>query len=83
MDIRFDVGAAERLIQQMDKYCSGIQKETRELLTVLKNPGEWQDNQMRAFETNINELAKDLNQALSLESEFMRTYYQRVAALRG
>lgn len=83
MDVKFDAGAAERLLQQMDKYCSGIQKETRELLSVLKNPGEWQDNQMRAFHTNINELAKDLNQVLALESEYMRTYHQRVMELRG
>lgn len=83
MDVRFDAGAAERLIQQMDKYCSGIQKETMELLAVLKDPGEWQDNQMRAFQINISELAKELDQALALESEYMRTYHQRVMELRG
>ena len=83
MDVKFDANAAERLLWQMDKYCSGIQRETRELKSVLKNSGEWQDNQMRAFQTNIDELAKDLNQALTLESEYMRTYYQRVMELRG
>ena len=83
MDVKFDANAAERLLWEMDKYCSGIQKETRELLSVLKNPGEWRDNQMRAFQTNINELAKDLNQALALESEYMRMYCQRVMELRG
>lgn len=82
MDVRFDAGAAEKLLQQMDRYCSGIQKETKELLSVLKNPGEWQDNQMRAFQANINELVADLNRALSLESEYMRTYHQRVMELR-
>ncbi len=83
MDVRFDAGAAEELIHQMDKYCSGIQKETKELLAVMKNPGDWQDNQTRAFQTNINALAKDLNQALALESKYMRTYHQRVMELRG
>ena len=67
MNIKFDAVAAERLIRQMDKYCFGIQKEAKDLLAVIKSPGDWQDNQMKAFQTNINEIAKDLNQALALE----------------
>ena len=83
MDIRFDASAADRLLQQMDIYCSGIQKETKDLLSILKNSGQWNDNQMLAFQANITELAKDLNQALILEGDYMRTYYQRVQELRG
>ena len=82
MDIKFDAAAAERLIQQMDKYCSGIQKEARDLLAVMKNPGEWQDNQMRVFQTNIYEIAEDLNQVLKMESEYIGTFHQRVEELR-
>lgn len=83
MDIKFDARAAERLLQQMDLYCSGIQKETKDLLVILKNSGQWDDNQMKAFQANITEIAKDLNQALILEGDYMRTYYQRVQELRG
>lgn len=83
MDIKFDSVVAKRLIQQMDKYCSCIEKEAKELLAVMKNSGEWQDNQMRAFQMNINEIAKDLNLALNLESEYIRTFYQRVTELGG
>ena len=83
MDIRFDASTADRLLQQMDIYCSGIQKETKDLLSILKNSGQWNDNQMLAFQANITELAKDLNQALILEGDYMRTYYQRVQELRG
>ena len=83
MDIKFDAQAAEVLLRQMDIYCSGIQKETKELLAILKNSGQWNDNQMKAFQTNITEIAKDLNQALILEGDYMRTYYQRVQELRG
>ena len=67
----------------MDKYCSGIQKETRDLLAILKTPGQWNDNQKVAFQANITDLAKELNQDLVLEGEYMRTYYQRVQELRG
>jgi len=83
MDVRFNADAAERLLQQMDVYCSGIQKETKELLATLKSSSDWDDNQMKAFHANITELAKDLNKALMLEGEYMRTYYQRVKELRG
>ena len=83
MDIKFDASAADRLLHQMDIYCSGIQKETKDLLSILKNSGQWNDNQMLAFQANITELAKDLNQALILEGDYMRTYYQRVQELRG
>lgn len=83
MDIKFDAPAAERLLQQMDTYCTGIQKETKDLLAILKNYGQWNDNQMKAFQANITDIAKDLNQALILEGDYMRTYYQRVQELRG
>ena len=83
MDIKFDAAAAERLLQQMDKYCTGIQKEAKDLLAILKNAGQWNDNQMKAFQANITDIAKDLNQALSLEGDYMRTYYQRLRELRG
>ncbi len=83
MDIKFNAQEAERLLQQMDIYCSGIQKETKDLLAILKNSGQWDDNQMKAFQVNVTEIAKDLNQALILEGDYMRTYYQRVQELRG
>ena len=83
MDIKFDAVAAEALIRQMDQYCLSIQKDARDLIDILRNTESWQDNQMRAFQENINELAKNLNQALSLESEYMRTFHQRVKELRG
>ena len=82
MDIKFNAQAAMQLVQQMDKYCTGIQKEAKEMLTILKTSGQWDDNQMKAFQANINELAKDLDQTLALESDYMRTYYQRVQELR-
>lgn len=83
MDIKFDAHAAERLLQQMDIYCSGIQKEAKDLLAIMRNSGQWNDNQMKAFQANITEIAKDLNQALILEGDYMRTYYQRVQELKG
>ena len=83
MDVIFDAKAAIQLLQHMDSYCSEIQKEARDLLSIVKTSGEWNDRQMEAFQANIYELAKDLNQALAYESEYMRTYMQRVQELRG
>ena len=83
MDIKFDAAAAEQLIKQMDKYCRGVQKETRDLLDIMKTSSGWNDNQKKAFESNINELAGDLNQALRMEADYMKTYDQRVRELRG
>ena len=83
MDIKFDAAAAEQLIKQMDKYCRGVQKETRDLRDIMKTSGGWNDNQKKAFESNINELAGDLNQALRMEADYMKTYDQRVRELRG
>ena len=82
MDVRFDAVAADELINNMATYCSGIQKETRELLELLKQAGGWQDNQMRAFQSNITEIAHDLNKALALESEYMNTFNERINELR-
>lgn len=83
MDIIFDAAAAEQLIRNMDKYCRGVQKETKDLLGMMKSSGGWDDNQKKAFESNITELAGDLNQALKLEADYMRTFDQRVRELRG
>lgn len=82
MDIKFDVKAAERLLQEMDKYCSAVQKGARDILSLMDKNNKWQDNQSRAFQANIHEIAKDLEQALRLESEYMRTYKQRVNELK-
>ena len=83
MDIKFDAAAAEQLIQQMDVYCSGITKETRDILDVVGNSGEWNDTQMKEFQKNITEIAKNLNKALSFSSEYIRIFHQRVTELRG
>ena len=83
MEIKFDSGAAEWLIAQMDKYCNGIVYEARSLLEILNNSGEWDDLQKKAFQSNLQVLAQDLNKALRLESEYMNTFSQRVKELRG
>ena len=83
MDVKFDAAAAERLIGEMSTYCSGIMNETRDLLQITNETGQWSDNQSEAFRNNMTELAKDLNKALSLESEYLRTFHQRVTELRG
>ena len=83
MDIRFDASAAEQLLQQMDQYCTGIKQEAISLLEILKDSEQWNDNQKKVFQTNITDMANELNQALSFEGEYMRTYYQRVQELRG
>lgn len=83
MDVKFNAAAAERLIYQMDSYCSGIMDETRALMKIAEYRMLWRDNQAEAFCNNITELAKDLNKALSLESEYMNTFRQRVTELRG
>ena len=82
MDVRFNANAAESLIRQMDKYCSGIQKETKALLDILNSAGDWNDNQKKAFQTNVIEIAKDLEKALVLESNYMNTFSQRVDEIR-
>ena len=83
MDIRFDEVAAKTLIKQMDSYCSGIKRETQSLLKITSNSTEWNDNQSKAFENNIKEMAKVLNEVLALESEYIRNFYQRVIELEG
>ena len=83
MDIRFDADAAEQLLSQMDRYCRGVQEETRDLLDIMRSSDGWDDNQKKAFETNITELANDLNHALMMEADYMRAFDQRIRELRG
>lgn len=82
MDILFNAEAAGQLLIQMDKYCAGIQKETQDLLVILKDHGKWNDDQTRAFQANMMEMAKDLDKMLAIEGDYMRTYYERIQELR-
>lgn len=81
MDIKFDAVAAKQLIRRMDWYCSGIQKEARDLLDISSGSKEWNDQQAKAFQNNIVEIANDLNKVLFFESDYIRTFYQRVMEL--
>lgn len=81
MDIKFDAVAAKQLIRQMDWYCSGIQKEARDLLDIFSGFEEWNDQQAKAFQNNIVEIANDLNKVLFFESDYIRMFYQRVMEL--
>ena len=83
MVISFDSDAAVKLIKQMDVYCESIINNTKELSRVISSTNGWNDNQRRAFEENINSLKKDLNVALRLETDYIRTYAQRVKELEG
>ncbi len=83
METKFDANAAEVLLQEMNKYCLGIQKETRAILETVNLLDNWNDNQKKAFQNNINELAKDLNKTLSFESEYMKVFYERIIELKG
>lgn len=83
MDVKFDANAANQLINQMNTYCVGIMQETRGLMEIMNNTPEWNDNQTKAFKNNLVELTKDLKTALSLESDYMKTFKQRVNELRG
>lgn len=83
MDIKFDAYAAEELLKQMDIYCRGVMNETRALLNTVRKTDGWNDLQKDSFRNNVEELARDLNSALSLESDYMRTFHERVTELRG
>ncbi len=82
MDVIFDTKAADELLRQMDNYCSGVVKETRDLLNIVKDDSGWRDEQKKEFQRNIDKLAHDLNDALQIEGEYMRIFHQRVMELR-
>lgn len=83
MTTRFDLHAAEKLISEMDMCCTNIQNEARNLLMMVDEPSDWNDPQFFAFQSNINEIAKDMNTALKLEGDYMKTFYKRITELRG
>lgn len=83
MDVKFDLQSATQLIKQMDKYCSSIINDTKEILRIVDSLNGWDDNQRDAFETNLEYLKSDLNIALKMEIDYMKTYEQRVKELRG
>ena len=83
MDVKFDLQSATQLIKQMDKYCSSIINDTKEISRIVNSLNGWDDNQRDAFETNLKYLKADLNIALKMEIDYMKTYEQRVKELRG
>ena len=82
MDTKFDSKAAERLLKQMSFYCTGIQKEYKELHEIANDLKTWDDKQAVAFRENMKGIAEDLDKVLKSESEYMRTFSQRIRELR-
>ena len=83
MSVKFDAAAAEKLIEQMDQYCSSIQREATEMLDILELSGEWDDSQHQAFHNSVVELSRDLIKSLEIQSNYMQIVSERVAELRG
>ena len=81
MDVIFDKNAAEELISQMGMYCTDIVKESRDILDMLNSSDSWKDRQRSAFQNNMEVLSKDMEKVLTLESDYMRTFIQRVKEL--
>lgn len=83
MDVKFNAETAMSLIKEMDRYCRDISRDTSELINVLNFSGEWNDDQMKQFYESIMGIGNDLNKALSLQSEYMNVFLERVNELRG
>ena len=82
MSVKFDAAAAERLIEQMDGFCSAIQREAVDILDILELSGEWDDSQFRRFHGNIKEIYNDLIKALQQQGSYMKLFAERVEELR-
>lgn len=82
MSVKFDAAAAEKLIEQMDGFCSSIQREAVDILDILELSGEWSDAQHSRFHGQIMEINGDLIKALQLQSEYMQLFSERVEELR-
>ena len=82
MDVKFDSMAAQQLLMNMDRFCREIQGDTKALLHTVDDAYNWKDPQNMAFQRNIYDVARDLEIALKVESEYMRTYASKVKELR-
>ena len=84
MEVRFDSEAAEKLLAQMDRYCKGVRKESKELNSIINNNnGGWDDNQRKAFCSNIEVIMKGLDVVNRQEEEYMEIFRQKVNELKG
>lgn len=83
MDVRFNVEAAEKLIDSMDRYCLGINDAAVDSLRILNYSDRWCDSRKELFSKKINILYQELQQAINLESEYMDIYSEKVTDLRG
>lgn len=83
MSVKFDAAAAEKLIEQMNIFCSSVERDAVDILDLLELFGSWDDLQYQNFHNNIMELNKDLLHALTLQSEYLQLFQQRVNELRG
>ena len=83
MSVKFDANAAERLIYQMDIYCTSLQKEALDLLDILELSGDWTDSQHKVFYEHIKEISGDLVKALKMQDSYIKIFSKRIKELRG
>ena len=83
MEIKFDANVAEKLIKQMDEYCTIMNQETINLLETLNLSGQWDDSQKIVFQDDVVDISKGLGKALQMQTEYMQIFQERVRELRG
>ena len=81
MDVRFDKGVANQLVRDLNESCDTMLHETQALIRLLKLSMTWNDYQKKAFETNLNDIAMDLQSVLNSEEEYIEEYKNRVREL--
>ena len=81
MSIKFDLYAAERLIKEMDLYCTFLAQDVRELIRATNTYDLWNDKQKEAFKNNVTLIVSDLNSSLHFQGEYMDEFQKSVNEL--
>ncbi|MBR2295271.1 MAG: hypothetical protein IJ869_05875 [Clostridiales bacterium] len=74
---------AKELLRSMDKYCSEIQKNARDLLALTEEKNEWDDPQSMLFRDCTIEICHGLETSLQKQSDYMSLFKTRIDELEG
>lgn len=83
MNILFDAGEANKLVDQMYDFCEKIESDAINVLKSLNDVSNWNDNKKDVFEKDIYDILVNLEGITKRQRQYADTFKEKIKELEG
>lgn len=83
MNILFDAGEANKLVDQMYDFCEKIESDAINVLKSLNDVSNWNDNKKDVFEKDIYDILVNLGEITKRQRQYADTFKEKIKELEG